>query len=279
MVVGSAAQAAVVGSTANDQIPPNAQGVKAAGIHKFGTSFARVIGLNDITAGADAISVAGQLNGGPFLPLVFPINIVDCDQSGDLGTSEEFWQRADPPATPGGRPTTNGTQPAVEYIVPLCKTGTGSWMVLDLDDDNKTNCDDEIMDPPPVVWNDFPVLVGSNNGNDCLNRMEPLLNAMHGEIVFIPICDVDCVTTGGSKAEYKIRKVAGFWLDYASASNNQNNSLCQGGTNAVGAPLMTIAGNGSSSCIAGYFIRYISAGPVGTGAIGNSDAIGIQLIR
>jgi hypothetical protein len=43
--------------------------------------------------------------------------------------------------------------------------------------------------------------------------------------------------------------------------------------------LITIAGNGSSSCVAGWFVRYITAGPVGLGAVGNTDAIGVQLIR
>lgn len=273
LVVGGIPQAAVVGSTGDGQIPPNAQGVRAAGSHRFGTSFARVMGINEFTAGADAISVAGQLNGGPFLPIVFPINIVDCEVNGDLGTSEDRWIRADPPSVPGGRPS----EP--EYIVPLCKTGGGSFMVLDLDDDHKTTCEDEVLNPPHVDWPDFPVFVASNNGDDCLKRMEPHLNAMHGQIVTIPICDVDCVTTGGSKAEYKIRKVAGFWLDYVSDSNNPNNSMCQEHTNEVGQTITPIAGNGSSSCIAGYFIRYVSAGPVGTGTIGTSDAIGVQLIK
>ena len=43
--------------------------------------------------------------------------------------------------------------------------------------------------------------------------------------------------------------------------------------------LYTIAGNGSSSCVAGWFVRYISAGAVGTAPVGNSDAIGVQLTK
>jgi hypothetical protein len=43
--------------------------------------------------------------------------------------------------------------------------------------------------------------------------------------------------------------------------------------------LVTIAGNGSSSCIAGWFIRFISTGPVGAGSIGNADSISLQLIK
>ncbi len=47
----------------------------------------------------------------------------------------------------------------------------------------------------------------------------------------------------------------------------------------MGNPVVPIAGNGSSSCLVGWFVRYITAGPVGSGSIGNSDAIGVQLIK
>ena len=40
-----------------------------------------------------------------------------------------------------------------------------------------------------------------------------------------------------------------------------------------------VGGNGSSSCIAGWFVRYVTSGPVGTGNITNGEAIGVQLIR
>jgi hypothetical protein len=48
--------------------------------------------------------------------------------------------------------------------------------------------------------------------------------------------------------------------------------------------LVTIAGNGSDACIAGWFVRFISAGPVGPrpvgpGTVENADAIGVQLIK
>jgi hypothetical protein len=83
------------------------------------------------------------------------------------------------------------------------------------------------------------------------------------------------VTTGGSKAFYTVVKVAAFYLDYMEDSNNPNNSACAGN----GSTLVPIAGNGSSSCVAGWFVRYITAGPVGAGPIGNSDAVGVQLIH
>jgi hypothetical protein len=46
-------------------------------------------------------------------------------------------------------------------------------------------------------------------------------------------------------------------------------------------PGTDIGGNGSSSCVVGWFIRYITAGTVGTDGPpdANNDTIGIQLIK
>ena len=40
-----------------------------------------------------------------------------------------------------------------------------------------------------------------------------------------------------------------------------------------------VNGNGSSSCMAGWFVRYVTSGPVGSGQINNGETIGVQLIR
>jgi hypothetical protein len=60
-----------------------------------------------------------------------------------------------------------------------------------------------------------------------------------------------------------------------SDQNGGKNTACQGN----GTTLTPIRGNGSSSCIAGWFIRYITSGPVGSGDILGAGAIGVQLIR
>ncbi|HXG26925.1 MAG TPA: pilus assembly protein TadG-related protein [Candidatus Binatia bacterium] len=256
----------------NGTIPPNAQGVHVSGTRAFDTTFARVIGLNQFTAGAEATAVTGKLIGGAFLPVIFPVNITDCAQNGSLGLPKDQWPISEPGA-PGEHPI--GT----EYIVPLCKTGGGSFQVLDLDG-TKNNCDDEVTNPPPIQWDTFPVEVASDNGNNCAKKMVDAVNDRHGEIVLVPICDNnDCNTTGGSHATYHVTGVVAFWIDYMSDSNNKNNSLCQTHTNSDGQLLQTIAGNGSSSCIAGWFIHFITTGPVGSGSIGNGDAIGVQLIK
>ena len=121
------------------------------------------------------------------------------------------------------------------------------------------------------------------------------MNALHGKVVNVPICDNgahrldtpvgNCDTANGSNAQYHIVKVASFWVDYMSESNNEEhkpNSACQslpGGPQLL--PGTDIDGNGSSSCLAGYFVRYITAGTVSTDAVpdADNDTIAIQLIK
>jgi hypothetical protein len=272
--VTTAALAAEVGGGPNNPtsvIPPGAQGIHDGGSRTFGTSFGRVIGINQLGASAEATAVTGRLTGGKFLPVVFPVNIVDCSVSGDLGIGEAAWTLSQPPLSPHP----NGQ----EYIVPLCKTGSGSFMVLDLDGVTN-NCADEVTNPPAIQFDTFPTDVASDNGNNCAKPMEAPVNALQGTVVMIPICDGDCVTAGGSNATYHVIKVASFFIDYMSDETSVSNPKCRATTSPTyGTSIIPIRGNGSTSCIAGWFIRYISTGPVGAGPIGNSDSIGIQLIK
>jgi len=254
-------------------VPLRAQGIHVAADRTFGTTFGRVIGLDSFTASADALAIAGKITGGYFMPVVFPVNITDCSGSGDLGVGKSQWVIADPgipPAHPIGQ----------EYILPMCKTDDGSFMVLNLDG-VVNNCADEVLNPTTMQFDEFPTDVASDNGNNCAKAMADAVNATkHGQVVLIPICDaVECNTDGGSHAYYHVTGVVGFWLDYMEYSNNPTNSLCQTHLNTDGELLVTITGNGSSSCIAGWFVRFVTAGPVGPGEIGNADAIGIQLIK
>jgi hypothetical protein len=253
-------------------IPPNAQGVHVGGNRAFGTTFGRVIGINGFTASAEATAITGPLVGGAFLPVIFPVNVTDCSGNGNLGLPKDQW--------PVSQPGAEGQPPiGTEYIVPLCKTDGGSFMVLDLDG-TRNNCDEEVKIPPPIKWDTFPVTVASDNGNNCGKRMVDEVNAKSGEIVLIPICDNnECNTSGGSHAEYHVTGVVAFYLDYMSDSNNQNNSDCQSHTSSTGQVLQAISGNGSTSCLAGWFIHFITQGPVGAGTITNADSIGIQLIK
>jgi len=246
-------------------IPIGTRGVRAHGTQTFGTSFARALGMNEMTAGADATAIAGPLTGGRFMPIVFPVNIVACDGSGDLnGVGETEWALAEPGNPPVGQ----------EYIVPLCKTDGGSFMVLDLDG-IPNDCDEEVSNPTAVQLNAFPADINSDNGNNCVKPMVDAINTLRGQVVLIPICDGDCVTTGGSHASYHIIKVAAFYLDYMSDVSGGSNAACVGN----GITIIPIAGNGSSSCLVGWFVRYVTSGPVGAGPITGSEAIGVQLIK
>jgi hypothetical protein len=147
-------------------------------------------------------------------------------------------------------------------------------MLLDLDG-TMNNCDDEVINPPAIQFPDFPEDVQSDNGNNCAKEMVDAVNNLSGTTVLVPICDGDCVTTGGSHASYHIIRVASFYLDYMSDQNGGNNPACQGN----GTTLIPIIGNGSSSCIAGWFVRYVTSGPVGRGPITGAGALGVQLKR
>jgi hypothetical protein len=269
-VLTTASAAPVGGGT----IPPNAQGVFAQGSRNFGTTIGHVIGFDQLTSSADATAVTGVLTGGPFIPVVFPVQITDCDQSGSTvldpssPANVNNWLLSQPGTPPAGQ----------EYIVPLCKTNPGSFQILDLDPD--LSCLQE-MQTPPHIQLQLPSDVPTDNGNNCAKPIADYVNAnLKGHVVLVPICDVDCAGGVGSHGVYHIIKVAGFYIDYMSDSNKQNqpNSECQ---SIVGGPqnLPGISGNGSSSCLVGWFVRYITTGPVGTGPVGNADAIGVQLIK
>ncbi len=153
---------AVVGA---GSIPDGARGVEVTGSREFPTTIGGALGVKSFTASAVATAITGPLLGS-FLPIVIPTNIVDCDKEGDLGVSQADWVISDPGTPPVGP----------EYIVPLCKTGTGSFMILNLDGDIHTDCSDEVQNPPSLVWNDFPVLVDTNVGNDCVKKMADYIN-------------------------------------------------------------------------------------------------------
>jgi Flp pilus assembly protein TadG len=272
--IGTASQ---VGPADGDTtIPPGTQGILIGGSQAFGTTFARVIGITQFTASADAAAVTGALTGGVVMPVVFPVSMESCDGTGTSIVIDEPWRLSDPnPADQEAHPI------GQEYIVPLCKTGSGSFMILDLDPDK--DCEEEVDNPSSIQFNDFPVDVATDTGNDCAKKIEDAIAAQHvqGTVQMIPICDGDCVTSGGSGGTYHIIRMVAFYVDYISYSNSSSNSACERTTSPTyGTSIVQITGgNASSSCIAGWFVRYVTSGPVGTGSINNGEAIGVQLIR
>jgi hypothetical protein len=276
VVTTNAALAEQVGSAdaGDTTIPPGAQGVSVGGSQVFGTTFARVLGINQFMASAVATAVSGALTGGIFMPVVFPVSMADCDGSGNTVVVDEPWRMSNPnPTDPTAHPI------GQEYIVPLCKTGSGSFMILDLDPDK--DCAEEVTDPSSIQFNDFPVDVPTDNGNNCAKQIEQAIQdaQLQGSVVMIPICDGQCETiSGGSHAFYHVIRIAAFYLDYLSDKNNGDCSLTTSPT--YGTSIVNIVGgNGSSSCMAGWFVRYVTSGPVGSGNLNNGEAVGVQLIR
>jgi hypothetical protein len=257
-------------------IPNGTQGVAVGGSQTFGTTFARAIGISQFTASAVATAVAGAPTGGIFMPVVWPVSLTDCDGSGSTVVSDEPWRLSNPnTAVPTDHPV------GQEFIVPLCKTGGGSFMILDLDPDK--DCEEEVSNPTTIQFADFPVDIPVENGNDCAKKIEDGIGAedLQGQVVLIPICDGDCVTGSGSNATYHIIRITAFYLDFLSYSNNTHTSPCYDTvSSAYGTSMINIAGgNGSSSCMAGWFVRYMTSGPVGSGQIHNGEAVAIQLKR
>jgi hypothetical protein len=73
-------------------IPSDARGVRVSGARTASTSFARVLGVNNLQANADATVIAGPVSldcvvaedGCTLLPLTFPVQVSECDSHGDL---------------------------------------------------------------------------------------------------------------------------------------------------------------------------------------------------
>jgi Flp pilus assembly protein TadG len=275
LVAASSAEWVEVGSVGEDlPPPPKAQGVRATAVRSFGTTFGRVIGLTSLDATAEATAVMGRLTGGTFLPMVLPVSPSECSNSGflqpfDDPTLPPMWYMSNP-----GTTHPDGT----EYVVPLCKTGGGSFMFLDLDPD--LDCDEEVIRPPSIQFDTFPADVDTDNGADCQTKVADAIDDadLQGRVVLIPVCDNECITGSGSNATYHIIRIAAFYVDFMQFTNG---GYCDDAISPNYATPMVpfVSGNSSDGCMAGWFVRYITAGPVGSLDVYNGEAIGVQLIR
>ncbi len=282
VVTTDRAAAAKVG---DGTIPTSAQGVAVGGSQAFGTTFARAIGISEFTASADATAVTGRLTGGKFLPLILPTSPRDCAQNGNLQPFDDpskppLWYMSNPGSPAGTHP--DGT----EYVIPLCKTGGGSFMILDLDPTNTLpsgqKCYWEVMSPPSVQFPYFPYPVGTDTGANCFGQIQDGVadKGLQGKVVLIPICDENCTTGSGSNAKYNVTRIAALYLDFIAKSSSHNDPCSQETSPTYGTPLVPfVTGNSSDGCIAGWFVRYVTKGPVGSDTVNNGEALGIQLIR
>lgn len=270
----------VVPNDANSP-PTEAAGVRVGGNRDFGTFFARVVGITQFEASAEATAVAGLLNGVcpaeagcGVIPVTFPVLISTCEfphTTISIGEGPYTLVSIDQ------RSADN------ESIVPLCTTGPGSVGWLDLGGGNLSQ---QISTPSNRAF-DLPIWLQTKTGNN--SSVQTAMNAYDGTVVLIPMFDGTCKVEPsgtnlsdcpageegtGNQTWYHIPKFTGFYLDHAYIQGN-NRPDC---SSEPGSPLM--GGNGSMSCMKGWFIRFITQGPVVAGSgYDTSSAIGVQLKR
>jgi hypothetical protein len=248
-------------------IPESAVGIEAAGQLTFSTFLAAVAGIPTLTAGAQAIAIAGSLrgicsaaDGCGAIPVTFSIPITTCDGSGRPLRIGVEWPIV-------GLDVAMADQGVGKYesIVPLCKNGPGGVGWLDYGCGGTLN--DEITAPCNTSF-DIPTWLHSSSGNS--NNVDSAVNSYDGQLILVPMFDstcrdvpstglpADCTDPGsGTNLYYHIPRFAIFMLDHAYISGD-NSVVCN---SPPGTP--PDAGNGSNSCFKGWFIRYVRQGRVG----------------
>jgi Putative Flp pilus-assembly TadE/G-like len=292
--VGDPIPGAAVGG---GSIPSGARGVRVVGNRDADATFSRVLGVDSLTATAEATAIIGPLAGCPadtpcgLLPVTFPVQISTCTEP------HETWF---PPNNPFG--TGGNTWPLVPIddaniidspnllaTIALCTTDSGGVGWLDLHPSIPT-ISEEISTPFTGTL-DLPDWYQTKEGN--MNNVESAIDAYIGKIVLIPMWDSICrnypgsPTTpcppvtgpsdepGGANIWYHIPQFANFKL-YDSYIQGNDVGPCG---SAPGLPQL-VGGSGFAGCIKGWFTSYITEGPVDlSGDITPGESIGIQLIK
>ena len=259
-------------------------GVIATGSRTFDTYFAKLAGIGTLSSNATATSIAGTADGVcaaddgcGLLPITFSINVTDCAGNGNIQIGEDLWPIVDLATARADMGV--GTY---EAIYPLCKVGPGGVGYLDFGCGG--NLADQILNPCHGAF-DIPTWIHTSPGNP--NSVESEVNTYMGKVVLIPLFDAtcrdipasgltqDCTDPGnGNNLYYHIPKFVAMLLDRAYIQGN-NSPQCNG------APGIPIGGNGGTSCLKGWFVEYITQGPVGEfdPSDDNGRVLSIQLIR
>ncbi len=293
-------------------IPTGAEGVRATGTRTVSTSFSRIFGFDQIPATAEATVVAGPLsaecvadeNGCVVLPITFPVQVSQCDSSGTL--IPDFWIGAPPPgSTPGAgywplvglESLPSGSDPDGDpskmAILPFCKSssgGSGAFGKLDLAPG--MNFPQEITGPINVTVN-LPDWFQTAPGN--VESVDGELSAWIHKPVLIPLnngaCRVDpgaaatCpagqagVDPVGNNTWYYVHTLAVFYIHDVLVQGSEGD----GCNDPPGTPLVptTDTGAGFLGCLKGWFVNYVTAGPIipGQNTVPGTTAIGLQLIK
>lgn len=287
--------------------PTGAQGIRAYGSRTFGTSFARVAGINSMTVTSQATAVtdaissycpAGTTCGA--LPLTIPFVASQCDGSGKLVVGDQNW-----PMLGSSQATSSN-----EVSVPICKnqnigiagnsSGSVGWIdyttVIPSTAANQTgqcsggnaagaitsqiqnNCFTNLSFPAWVKT--IPGGVGKSGP-----AAQTAIDNLHGDVVLIPLFDFACKDqpTGASRSDcdtyptssgngngtwYHITTFTYFLVDHADFSGSAKKS-CQ-------------SGNGSDGCLYGWFVKSLDTpGQLQLGPVtpGTSQPLGVELIR
>jgi len=286
----------------NGSIPPGARGVHVSGGRTVATSFARIIGIDQVKATADATAIAGAVAGVcsaaagcGLLPVTFPVAVSICSPKGHL--DPYFYgigvpPNPDDPASPywpivSADQRTSGTM----AIVPLCKIDPGSVGWLDLGPGNLAS---EIEDPRNGSIT-IPNWFQTKTGN--VNAVEDEINDNYANsVVLVPLFDGTCrVNPGpgtpydacpedqkgvgdptGSNTWYHVPAFTAFWLDRAYIAG-ANVGAC---SSSPGWPLVDPGTPGFLGCVKGWFVRYIVDGPVDpNGQVEPFTTVAVQLVR
>jgi hypothetical protein len=271
-------------------IPASAWGVHATGTHTFSTLLAGFAGITTMTAGAEATALGGALrgvcsasDGCGVMPVTFSIPITTCD-----GTNRPLRVGIEWPLV-GLSTALNDSSGRYMSTVPLCTTGPGGvgWLEMGCGG----NLRDQINTPCNGPF-DIPTWIQTSTGN--VNAVEDAINAYRGQAILVPMFDAtcrdvpstglpaDCLDPGqGNNLYYHIPRFAYFLLHRAYIQGG-NTAACN---SAPGQPL--VGGNGSTSCVKGWFVRYVFKGPVGAydpcngtdPACLEEPTLGVQLVR
>ena len=273
-------------------IPGAAGGIRAHGTRSFPTYMAGIAGLGAMESGAQATALAGAsvgtcaaIEGCAISPVTFSIPIRVCDGTNRPLKLGEHWPLTDLASAEAGDTSTMS-------IVPLCTTGPGGvgWLDLSVLGCSSSTLESWISNPCNASV-DLPVWLKTKSGN--MNNVESALNSAYkGKIMLIPLFDAtckdvpssgqpqDCTDAGsGDNIWYHVPKFAAFYLHHAHIQGD-NSSACN---SLPGQP--EGGGNGSTSCLKGWFIKFITLGPVGAprpcvSAEGCVDTVfSVQLVR
>jgi hypothetical protein len=294
-------------------LPAGAEGVRATGTRSVSTTFSRIFGFDQIPATAEATVVAGPLSaecvadddGCVVLPVTFPVQVSQCDSSGALvpgpwigapppgaDPGDDYWPLVGAESLPGGTFANGDTSKMA--ILPLCKSasgGSGAFGWLDLDPSPGTNLPSEIEGPLNVTVN-LPDWFQTQAGSP--NSVDDELSAWIRKPIMLPLNNGACredpgasticpsgsagVDPVGNNTWYYVHTLAVFFLEEVHVQGS-NVDEC---ANPPGGPTVPVTtGGGFLGCLKGWFVNYVTAGPIipGQNTAPGTVAIGIQLIK